>query len=409
MKPAIVSVLLAVLALSGLGRSPVAAQGRAGVQAPAFDVDPYWPKPLPNHWVTGSTIGVSVDAQDNVWTIHRPNTVEANFKAADIMVGDARGRDDEAQPGAASTSLPSVPMPIGVCCKVAPPVLVYDQAGNLVKSWGGPGAGYDWPDSNHGITVDHRGNVWLAGNGQKDTQILKFDGAGKFLLQIGKHGVHNGSNDTENLWQPTKIWEDVAANEVYVGDGYGNRRVIVFDVETGKYKRHWGAYGNRPGDERVPAYNPKGTPSKQFNTVHCAIVSTDRFVYVCDRVNDRVQVFRTDGTFVKEAIFDPDTFRSGSVWDMTFSRDPQQTYIYMANGVNQTIHVVLRSTLEVLTSFGDGGRQPGQFYGVHNLATDSKGNLYATETYSGARIQRFLFKGVKPVTKADQGVPWPKK
>jgi DNA-binding beta-propeller fold protein YncE len=350
-----------------------------------------------------------VDAQDNVWTIHRPNTVEANFKAADIMVGDARGRDDEAQPGAASTSLPSVPMPIGVCCKVAPPVLVYDQAGNLVKSWGGPGAGYDWPDSNHGITVDHRGNVWLAGNGQKDTQILKFDGAGKFLLQIGKHGVHNGSNDTENLWQPTKIWEDVAANEVYVGDGYGNRRVIVFDVETGKYKRHWGAYGNRPGDERVPAYNPKGTPSKQFNTVHCAIVSTDRFVYVCDRVNDRVQVFRTDGTFVKEAIFDPDTFRSGSVWDMTFSRDPQQTYIYMANGVNQTIHVVLRSTLEVLTSFGDGGRQPGQFYGVHNLATDSKGNLYATETYSGARIQRFLFKGVKPVTKADQGVPWPKK
>jgi len=409
MKPAIVSVLLAVLALSGSGRSPVAAQGRAGVQAPAFEVDPYWPKPLPNHWVTGSTIGVSVDAQDNVWTIHRPNTVEANFKAADIMVGDARGRDDEAQPGAASTSLPSVPMPIGVCCKVAPPVLVYDQAGNLVKSWGGPGAGYDWPDSNHGITVDHRGNVWLAGNGQKDTQILKFDGAGKFLLQIGKHGVHNGSNDTENLWQPTKIWEDVAANEVYVGDGYGNRRVIVFDVETGKYKRHWGAYGNRPGDERVPAYNPKGTPSKQFNTVHCAIVSTDRFVYVCDRVNDRVQVFRTDGTFVKEAIFDPDTFRSGSVWDMTFSRDPQQTYIYMANGVNQTIHVVLRSTLEVLTSFGDGGRQPGQFYGVHNLATDSKGNLYATETYSGARIQRFLFKGVKPVTKADQGVPWPKK
>jgi DNA-binding beta-propeller fold protein YncE len=142
--------------------------------------------------------------------------------------------------------------------------------------------------------------------------------------------------------------------------------------------------------------------------VHCAIVSNDRFVYVCDRVNDRVQVFRTDGTFVKEAIFDADTFRSGSVWDMTFSRDPQQTYIYMANGVNQTIHVVLRSTLEVLTSFGDGGRQPGQFYGVHNLATDSKGNLYATETYSGARIQRFLFKGVKPVTK-EQGVPWPQK
>jgi DNA-binding beta-propeller fold protein YncE len=409
MKPAAVAVLLTLATFSSARTSRVVAQGRAGAQAPVFEVDPYWPKPLPNHWVAGSTIGLAVDAQDNVWTIHRPNTVEANFKAADIMVGDARGRDDEAQPGAAAGSQPSVPMPIGACCKVAPPVLVYDQAGSLVKSWGGPGAGYDWPDSNHGITVDHHGNVWLAGNGQKDTQILKFDNAGKFLLQIGKHGVHNGSNDTENLWQPTKIWEDIAANEVYIGDGYGNRRVIVFDVDTGKYKRHWGAYGNRPGDEQVPAYNPKGTPSKQFNTVHCAIVSNDRFVYVCDRVNDRVQVFRTDGTFVREAFFDQNTFRSGSVWDMTFSRDPQQTYIYMANGVNQTIHVVLRSTLEVLTSFGDGGRQPGQFYGVHNLATDSKGNLYATETYSGARIQRFLFKGVKPVTKADQGVPWPKK
>jgi len=386
----------------------LAAQSRGAAQAPVFEVDPFWPKPLPNHWVTGSTIGVSVDAQDNVWTIHRPNSVDDNFRAADIMVGDARGRDDEARPGAGSSQQTPTPTPIGNCCKVAPPVLVYDQAGNLVKSWGGVGQGYDWPDSNHGITVDHQGNVWLAGNGPKDTQVLKFDGAGKFLFQIGKHGVHNGSNDTENLWQPTKIWEDVSANEVYVGDGYGNRRVIVFDSNTGKYKRHWGAYGNRPSDEKVPPYSPKTTPSRQFNTVHCAIVSSDGLVYVCDRVNDRVQVFRRDGAFVKEVAIDPNTFRSGSVWDMTFSRDPQQTYIYMANGVNEKIHIVLRSTLEVITSFGDGGRQPGQFFGVHNLATDSKGNLYATETYNGARVQRFLYKGVSSVTKAEQGVLWPK-
>jgi hypothetical protein len=381
--------------------------GAQNKQAPIFEVDPLWPQPLPNHWVTGSTIGLSVDAQDNVWTIHRPNTVEDNFKAADIMVGDARGRDDEARPGAASAG-PSAPMPIGACCKVAPPVLVYNQAGALIKNWGGPGAGYDWPDSNHGITVDHQGNVWLAGNGNKDTQILKFDGAGTFLFQIGKHGVHNGSNDVENFWQPTKIWEDVASNEMYIGDGYGNRRVIVLDVATGKYKRHWGAYGNKPSDEPVPAYNPKTAPSKQFNTVHCAIVSNDGFVYVCDRVNDRIQVFRKDGTFVKEAFIDRDTYRSGSVWDMTFSRDPQQTYIYAANGVNEKINILLRSTLEVLTSFGDGGRGPGQFFGVHNLATDSKGNLYATETYTGARVQRFLYKGVGAVTKVDQGVPRPK-
>ena len=402
------SLILAVGVAQHVFESVAAAQSKAVMQAPIFEVDPLWPKPLPNHWVTGSTIGLSVDAQDRVWTIHRPNTVEDNFKAADITVGDARGQDDEAQPGAAPTQGASARTPIGKCCKVAPPVLVYDQAGNVVKSWGGPGQGYDWPESNHGITVDHEGNVWLAGNGAKDTQVLKFTNDGKFLFQIGRHGVQNGSNDLENFWQPTKIWEDVAANEMYVGDGYRHRRVIVLDVATGKYKRHWGAYGNRPSDEKVPAYDPKGPPSRQFNTVHCAIVSNDGLVYVCDRVNDRIQVFHRDGTFVKEVFIDPNTFRSGSVWDLTFSRDPQQTYIYAANGVDEKINILLRSSLEVLTSFGDGGRGPGQFFGVHNLATDSKGNLYATETYTGARVQRFIYKGVGPVTKADQGVVWPR-
>jgi DNA-binding beta-propeller fold protein YncE len=405
-----VGAVIIALTTVGVYRRSASAQG-SSKQAPVFEVDPLWPKPLPNHWVTGSTIGLSVDAQDNVWTIHRPNTVEDNFRAADIHVGDARGRDDEALPGAAAAPQAAANAdrpPIGACCKVAPPVLVYDQAGNLVKSWGGPGKGYDWPDSNHGITVDHKGNVWLAGNGQKDTQILKFTGSGQFLFQIGKHGVHNGSNDPDNFWMPTKIWEDVPGNEMYIGDGYGNRRVIVVDADTGKFKRLWGAYGQKPSDEKMPPYNPKATPSKQFNTVHCAIVSNDGFVYVCDRVNDRIQVFHKDGTFVKEVFIDPNTYRSGSVWDMTFSRDPQQTYIYAANGVDEKINILLRSTLEVLTSFGDGGRQPGQFFGVHNLATDSKGNLYATETYTGARVQRFLYKGVAAVTKPEQGVPWPR-
>ena len=403
--------VLSILVVGGAGfallqPNAVSAQSAAR-QAPIFEVDPFWPRPLPNHWVTGSTIGLSVDAQDRVWTIHRPNTVEDNFKAADITVGDERGRDPEALPGRPGEAVPAG-TPIGVCCKVAPPVLVYDQAGSLVKSWGGPGKGYDWPDSNHGITVDHAGNVWLAGNGDKDTQVLKFDSAGQFLFQIGKHGVHNGSNDIENFWKPTKVFVDASANEAYVGDGYGNRRVIVLDAASGKYKRHWGAYGSRPSDEAVAAYNPKGPRSKQFNTVHCAIVSNDGVVYVCDRVNDRVQVFRKDGTFVTEAVIDANTFRSGAVWDMAFSRDPQQTYIYAANGVDQKIHILLRSTLEVLTSFGDGGRGPGQFFGLHNLATDSQGNLYTAETYTGARVQRFMYKGLGPVTKAEQGVVWPK-
>ena len=385
--------LVAIACLGGLsnplapgGPTPtVAPQGHVAVEAPIFEVDPFWPKPLPNHWVMGSTIGLSVDVNDHVWVIHRPQAVEDNFKSADT------------QP------------PIGICCSVAPPVLEFDQAGNLVSSWGGPGAGYEWPVSNHGITVDHKGNVWIGGNDATDTQILKFTRTGTFLLQIGRHGQHRGSNDVENLWRAAKIFAEPEANEIYVADGYGNRRVIVFDADTGKYKRHWGAYGNRPDDASVPDYDPKAPPAKQFNTVHCANVSKDGFVYVCDRVNDRVQVFRKDGTFVKEAFFETNTLRSGSVWDLTFSRDPQQAYIYIANGVNQHISIVRRSTLEVLATFGDGGRQPGQFFGVHNLDTDSKGNLYATETYTGARVQRFVFKGVGPVTRADQGVPWPRK
>ena len=379
------AVLLVAFGIAaGVLQKTADAQSKGAVMAPRFEVDPMWPKPLPNGWYLGQTIGVGVDAQDHIWIIHRSDSLDQVEAAADEQTG--------------------------TCCKKAPPVMEFDQQGNLLRHWGGKdGDGYQWPASNHGLQIDGKGNVWIGGNDNTDTQILKFTKAGKFLLQIGKHGVHNGSNDVENLWRAAKIFHEPDANEIYVADGYGNRRVIVFDADSGKYKRHWGAYGTKPDDTKVPEYDPKAPVSKHFNTVHCANVSKDGFVYVCDRVNDRVQVFRKDGTFVKEAFFEKDTLRSGSVWDMTLSRDPQQTYIYMANGVNEHINVVLRSTLEVVTTFGDGGRQPGQFFGVHNLDTDSKGNLYATETYTGARVQRFIYKGVGPVTKANQGPPWPRK
>ena len=364
--------------------TPGPAAGTPGTDAPDFEVDPFWPKPLPNHWVLGSTIGVAVDEQDHVWIIHRPGSVDDNFKAAALTP------------------------PVGRCCTPAPPVLEFDQEGNLLRHWGGPGPGYEWPISNHGITVDHNGNVWIGGNDEKDTHVLKFTKDGKFLLQIGKQGVHNGSNDVEHLWRAAKIVVDPTANEAYIADGYGNRRVIVFDADTGKYKRHWGAYGARPDDATIGDYVPGEPPAQHFRTVHCVAVSKDGFVYVCDRVNDRVQVFRTDGTFVKEAFFETETIRSGSVWDMAFSRDPQETYIYQVDGVNEEVRVLRRDTLEVLTTFGDGGRQPGQFYGVHNVAVDSKGNLYTTETYNGARLQRFLYKGVRSVPR-NRGVPWPRR
>ena len=337
---------------------PTSARRRAK-QAPIFEVDPFWPKPLPNHWVTGSTIGLSVDAQDNVWTIHRPNTVEDNFKAADIKVGDERGSDDEAQPGAGAGSVPPRRDPIGKCCKVAPPVLVYDQAGNLVKSWGGPGQGYDWPDSNHGITVDHKGNVWLAGNGDKDTQVLKFTAPASSCSRSASTASTTAATTSRTsgsrrrsakTWRPTRC---TSATATATAASSCSTPTPASTSGTGA------PTATSRATRRCRAYNPKGPPSKQFNTVHCAIVSNDGLVYVCDRVNDRIQVFRKDGTFVKEAFIDPNTFRSGSVWDMTFSRDPQQTYIYAANGVDEKINILLRSTLEVLTSFGDGGRGPG--------------------------------------------------
>jgi DNA-binding beta-propeller fold protein YncE len=241
-----------------------------------------------------------------------------------------------------------------------------------------------------------------------DNMVLKFTQDGKFLMQIGKPATSKGSNDIANLRLPAKTFIDKDTNELYVADGYGNHRVIVFDAETGKYKRHWGAYGNKPDDVDLGRYDPKAPPAQQFrNPVHCADLSVDRLLYVCDRVNDRLQVFKPDGTFVKEAFFNKETLGSGSAWDIAFSKDPQQKYMYLADGEDDKVLVILRETLEVLTSFGEGGRQPGEFYGVHSMATDSKGNLYTTETYRGQRVQKFTYKGLAAVTKKDQGVVWP--
>jgi len=413
--------LVAVLVALGIASTVLdkkAAVQAAGTQAPKFEVDPMWPKPLPNHWVMGMTIGVSVDAQDHIWIVHRS------------------GSNDPGEQHATTSPVQAE------CCAAAPPVLEFDQQGNLLRHWGGPGQGYDWPDSNHGITIDHKGNVWIGGNGRgrdpslpppgrgaaagrgqpleegqtdlrgywNDNMVLKFTQDGKFLMQIGKPNHTKGSNDVENLRLPAKTFVDAKTNELYVADGYGNHRVIVFDADTGKYKRHWGAYGHKPDDINYGRYNPDAPPAQQFrNPVHCADLSNDNLLYVCDRVNDRIQVFKPDGTFVKEGFVAKKTLGAGSAWDVAFSKDPQQKYLYLADGENEKVYILDRDSLQVLTSFGDGGRQPGQFYGVHSIAVDSHGNLYTTETYQGHRVQKFTYKGMGPVTKQDQGVVWPKK
>jgi DNA-binding beta-propeller fold protein YncE len=384
-----VGAFAAATAGLGVGQAFLQRQAEAqgeSVQAPRFEVDPLWPKPLPNNWLLGWTIGVWVDEQDYVWIIHRgASGLHKNEIGAEINP------------------------PIAECCRTAPPVLVFDPDGNLVRAWGGPGPGYEWPQSNHGIHVDYKGNVWIGGNGEKDAQILKFTKDGKFLLQVGHFGKNGGSNDPENFGRPAKIWVDPKTNEAYVADGYLNKRVAVIDADTGKMKRYWGAYGNKPDDTSLGPYDPKAPPAQQFrNPVHCIERANDGLVYVCDRQNDRLQVFQPDGTFVKEAFFAKNTLGAGSVWDIAFSKDAGQKFLMLADGQNERVRVILRETLEELASFGDGGRQPGQFYGVHSIASDSKGNLYTTETYEGKRVQKFVYKGISSQARGYQGVPWPR-
>ena len=384
----------------------------ANVTAPKFEVDPFWPKPLPNHWIIGQTIGLSVDKNDHVWIIHRPGSLEP--KESYLATNSAE------------------------CCIAAPDVLEFDQAGTLLHHWG-KSEGHDWPTSNHGITVDDKGNVWLGGNGAgqgqaaaaargpapaanapeagvargsgmyHDSFILKFTQDGKFLGEIGGANASKGSSDKESVRGVAQIRIDPKTNELFAADGYGNKRVSVWDTETLKYKRHWGAYGKTPDDANPGPYNPSAPVAQQFrNPVHCAQLSNDGMVYVCDRVNDRIQIFKEDGTFVKEVFVAKDTRGDGSAWEIAFSRDPAQRFMYLADGANENIHVFARESMTEIYSFGDGGRQPGQFYAVHSIATDSKGNLYTTETYRGQRVQRFLYKGMGPV-EGNAGVPWPGK
>jgi DNA-binding beta-propeller fold protein YncE len=224
--------------------------------------------------------------------------------------------------------------------------------------------------------------------------LIKFTRDGKFLLQIGRAGKTEGNYGRTMLNRPAGVSVDGAANEVYVADGMGNRRVIVFDSETGAYKRHWGAYGEPPDETPVPTYDPDKPPIRQFHTVSCVTIAADGLVYVCDRQNDRIQVFRKDGTFVKEAFVSKTTLGEGAVWDIAFSKDPQQRFLYVADGSDQKVWVLRRDTLDVISSVGAGGRWPGHFYGVGNIAVDSKGNLYTGETHEGKRLQKFIFKGL---------------
>lgn len=362
---------------------------RRGGDGPEFRVDPDWPKPLPNQWLVGQVAGIAVDRQDHIWIVQRPRSLTP----------------DEA--GAAQTPARSE------CCYPAPSVMQFDRNGNLLRAWGGPAdpgflterctpaLGCEWPTNEHGIFVDHNFNVWIAGNGPGNHQVLKFSADGTFLLQIGKAGLTGGSNSTNGglngtplLGQPADIEVDPTTNEAYIADGYQNKRVLVVDGNTGQYRRHWGAYGSTPSDAAPGPYDPLQPPARQFrNPVHCVKIANDGLVYVCDRVNNRVQIFRKNGSFVREFFIARNTLGNGSVWDLDTSPENRQRWLYNADGENNKLWVIDRLAGAAVDTIGRRGRNAGHFHWVHNLAVDSRGNIYTAEVDTGKRAQKFTRVG----------------
>lgn len=368
---------LAALALSlGLADEAVAQPKPATVQVPEFEVDPNWPQ-VPATMLMGDVSGVAVDAHDNVWIINRPGTVRPQGVMA------------EANP------------PEAVCCVRAPPVMEFDSSGKYLRGWGGKGEGYDWPVFEHSIHIDYRGNVWLsAAKGDapgNQNQMLKFTQDGRFLLQIGHVGASKGSLDTDNVNGAADMYVYPKTNEVFVADGYVNRRVIVFDADTGAFKRMWGAYGNRPDDSAPKVYGGYAPGGQQFWTVHGIRVSNDGLVYVADRRNNRVQVFTTDGKFVAERYIERQTKNVGAVFGVAFSPDAEQRFLYVPDASNGKVHILDRKTLKVLSEFGRWGPYAGQFEFVHSIAVDSQGNIYTTEVIHEQRVQKWIYKGLKTV------------
>ncbi len=348
------------------------AASAADAPAPQFKLDTGWPKlPLPKEWALASIGGIYADAKDHIWVYHSPRILANNVL------------------GAAQTPKR------GSCCVPGPFVIEFDKIGNVVQSWGGPGEGYDWPSFEHGIHVDHKGNVWIGGsqtragrNGEPaDGMVLKFTNTGKFLMQIGGRGPSKGNLDPTQLSGAANFVVDASANEVFIADGYGNHRVIVFDADTGKFKRLWGAYGKPPTDEPRPAYDPKAPPSTQFALVHGIRIANDGLVYVSDRLNDRVQVFKKDGTYVTEFIYDKETLGSGSVGNVTLWPDRNQSIMAINDPGNFQIRFARRSDGAVLGVMGHYGTFAGQLHLNHQVEFDSEGNLYTSED---SRVQKFV-------------------
>jgi len=366
----IATVLAAVTAVPFTARLAVTVEAQQGAapRPPMFRVDPSWPS-VPNDWALGEVTSIAVDSRDHIWVLHRPRSIPEERRA-----------------------------------NAAPPVLEFDADGRLVGSWGGPGEGYDWPEREHGIFVDANGYVWISGNGgwpkpspggSTDDMVLKFTASGKLVRQIGRRGQSSGNADRENVHQPADVFVHAPTNELFVADGYGNQRVIVFDAETGAFKRMWGAFGNTPeapapgARGAAPASSgPDGPP--QFGLVHAVKVSNDGIVYVADRSNNRLQTFTTEGKYLRQVKVTADGDVTAVPAGFAFSPDPQQRFLYVVDSGPMRVVIFDRESLTQIGAVGMRGPNPGEFDIVHHMAADSSGNLYTAEIVTNRRAQKFV-------------------
>jgi len=354
--------------------------------APQYRVDPFWPKPLPNRWSMQQVTGISVDSMGHVWFLNRGNAPEQ-----DEIGGDGN------------------PFPV-LCCVRGPELIELDQEGNVLNAWGGPGYP-SWPTGLQTVIADTKGFVWISGTNAQDS-IVKYTRDGKVVWDFGHRPpaeagmMPENNQETNVLINKGRFQLDEVANELFI---IQQKRVLVYDASTGAYKRGWGGHGmslSEITNDPIPSYKWTGGPppdEKNFvPELHFIEISRDRRVYIGERGQNRIQVFTTEGKWLQDIAVSPNTpargcggvasvkgSPCGTTYKLAISKDPQQKYLFVADGHNFVIWILDRQSGKTLGHFGGNGRLAGQLHFPNAVAIDTRGNIYTGEVDTGKRIQKF--------------------